>query len=212
MGGVFFDGAERAQLCDLLEDLGPDADTVLAPWTTRDLAAHLFLREHDPLAGPGLVLPGWWARFAERRRQEAAQRNFSDLVDTIRCGPHGVFRLGWLRRVPNLNELFVHHEDVRRANGGRRRDLDPSMNEALWANVRGGAWFLARRLRGAGLEIRNALTDQTLRAHRGGPTVCLTGEPGELLLYLFGRRSVAQVEFDGSAPAVDTVKATKIGM
>jgi hypothetical protein len=45
-------------LCDLLELLGPDADTLLAPWCTRDLAAHLYLRERDPLAGPGLVLPG----------------------------------------------------------------------------------------------------------------------------------------------------------
>jgi hypothetical protein len=72
MGQVYFDGAERAQLCDLLEALGPDAATVLAPWTTRDLAGHLFLREHDALAGPGLVVPGAWARLAERHRQEAA--------------------------------------------------------------------------------------------------------------------------------------------
>jgi hypothetical protein len=102
-----------------------------------------------------------------------------------------------------FNELFVHHEDVR---------LDPGLNEALWANVRGGAWFLARRLRGAGLEVCNTVTGQTARAHRGSPTVCVTGEPGELLLYLFGRQRVAEVEFDGSPAAVDMVKAAKIGL
>jgi len=171
-----------------------------------------FLREHDSLAGPGLVLPGPWARFAERQRQEATRRAFVDLVAAIRSGPHGVFRLRWLRRVPNLNEFFVHHEDVRRANGGRRRDLDSGMNQALWENVRGAAWFLARRLQGAGLELRNASTGQTVRARQGSPTVHVNGEPGELLLYLFGRRDVAEVELDGSMAALDTLKATRFGM
>ena len=58
-----FDAVERAQLSDLLDELGPEAPTLLAPWTTRDLAAHLVLREHDSLAGPGLSCPvrgaGW---------------------------------------------------------------------------------------------------------------------------------------------------------
>jgi uncharacterized protein (TIGR03085 family) len=212
MARVFFDGAERAQLCDLLEALGPDAATVLVPWTTRDLAAHLFLREHDALAGPGLVLPGPWARLAERHRREAAKRDFSELVGVVRGGPRGAFRLGWIRHGPNLNELFVHHEDVRRANGGAPRDFDPDMNEALWANVRVGAWFLARRLRGAGLLVRNTVTGQTVQAHRGSPTVSLVGQPGELLMYLFGRQTVARVEFEGPTTAVDLVKIAKIGL
>ena len=50
----FFDVVERAQLCDLFEELGPGAPTLLAPWTTRDLAGHLVLRERDYLAGPGV--------------------------------------------------------------------------------------------------------------------------------------------------------------
>jgi uncharacterized protein (TIGR03085 family) len=149
---------------------------------------------------------------AERHRQQVAQWDFSELVAAIRSGPHGVFRLGWLRRVPNLNELFVHHEDVRRANGGRRRDLDASMHEALWSNVRLGGWFLARRLRGAGLEIRNSVTGQTVTAHPGSAIVRITGEPGECLLYLFGRQEVAEVDVDGPTTAVDNVNATKIGM
>ena len=212
MAAAYFDSEERARLCDVLEFLGPDAATVLHPWTTRDLAAHLFLRENDALAGPGLVVPGSWARFAERHRQEAAARDYVELIDTIRSGPRGVFRLGWLRRVPNLNEFFVHHEDVRRANGGRRRDLEPMMNEALWSNVRGGAWYLTRRLRGTGLDVRNALTGQTVRARRGRASVLVTGEPGELLLYLFGRQAVAEVELDGPATAIQVLKTARIGL
>jgi hypothetical protein len=36
-----FDAIERKQLADLFDELGPDAPTLLDPWTTRDLAAHL---------------------------------------------------------------------------------------------------------------------------------------------------------------------------
>ena len=208
----FYDGSERAGLCDLLEGLGPDAVTVLAPWTTRDIAAHLFLREHDPVAGPGLVVPGPWARLAQRRHARAATRDFSELVATIRSGPGGVFRLSWLRQVPNLNELFTHHEDVRQANGGRPRRFDPAMNQALWANVCGGTWVLARRLRGCGLELNNALTGQTAHARRGPDTVRVTGEPGELLLYLFGRRGVADVRLEGPLEAVARVTSTRFGL
>ena len=71
-----FDALERKQLVDLFDELGPDSPTLLDPWTTRDLAAHLMLREHDYLAAPGLVLPGVWGRFAERRRTALAREDF----------------------------------------------------------------------------------------------------------------------------------------
>jgi uncharacterized protein (TIGR03085 family) len=149
MTGPLFDAAERAQLSDLLDELGPEAPTLLAPWTTRDMAAHLVLRERDPLAGPGLVLPGAWGRLAERRRRALALRDFAWLVATLRSGPPpGVFRSGWVRRLPSLNEFFVHHEDVRRANGRGPRTNEPAMDEALWRNVSRAPWYLARRLRG----------------------------------------------------------------
>lgn len=195
-----------------METLGPQAATVLRPWTTRDLAAHLFLRENDAIAGPGLVVPGPWARLAERHRQEALRRDYLELVSAIRAGPRGLFRLGWFRRVPNLNELFVHHEDVRRANGGSRRDLGLTMNEALWSNVTGAAWYLTRRFRGAGLELRNQLTGQTVKVHGGRASVRITGEPGELLLYLFGRQAVAEIDLEGPTSAVELLRGTKIGL
>ena len=169
MAGPFFDAAERAQLADLLGELGPEAPTLLAPWTTRDLAAHLVLRERDPLAGPGLVLPGAWGRLAERRRRALALRDFTWLVATLRSGPPpGVFRIGWVRRLPSLNEFFVHHEDVRRANGRGPRTNEQAMDEALWRNVSRAPWFLARRLRGAGLELATGRGPLGPSGHGGG--------------------------------------------
>jgi uncharacterized protein (TIGR03085 family) len=213
MTDLLFDDVERAQLSDLLDELGPEAPTLLEPWTTRDLAAHLVLREHDHLAGPGLVLPGAWGRFAERRRRALALSDFAGLVTTFRSGPPpGFFRIGWVRRLPSLNEFFVHHEDVRRANGRAPRTNEQAMNEALWRNVTRAPWFLARRLRGAGLELQWAGTAKTVRARRGEPAARIAGPPGELLLYLFGRRSAAHVEVSGPPPAVEAVRQARFGM
>jgi uncharacterized protein (TIGR03085 family) len=213
VAAAFFDALERAQLVDLFDELGPGAPTLLEPWTTRDLAAHLVVREYDCLAGPGLVLPGAWGRFAERRRSALALRDFAWLVATVRAGPPpGLFRLKWVRRVPNLNEFFVHHEDVRRANGRRPRTNDQAMDEALWRNVGQGCWFLARRLRGAGLTLQWAGTAKTVRARPGEPTARIAGSPGELLLHLFGRRDAAQVEVDGPVAAVEAVRRARFGM
>src|SRR5690242_1215649 len=104
MAGPLFDAIERDQLAALLDELGPDAPTLLAPWTTRDLVSHLVLREHDPVAAPGLVIPGAWGRFAERRREALARSDYAQLVATVRSGPPpGFFRLPWVRRLPNLN-------------------------------------------------------------------------------------------------------------
>src|SRR3954466_13114916 len=170
MTDPFFDTAERARLSDLFDELGPEAPTLLAPWTTRDLAAHLVLREHDHLAGPGLVLPGPWGRFAERRRRALATEDVAELTARFRSGPPpGFFRIGWVRRLPTLNEFFVHQEDVRRANGRGPRTAGPAMNEALWRNITRQSWFLARRLRGTGLELRWAGTARTVRVRRGEP-------------------------------------------
>lgn len=213
MAGLFFDAAERAQLCDLLGELGPGAPTLLEPWTARDLAAHLVLRERDPLAGPGLVLPGAWRRLAEQRQSALADRDFRWLIATLRSGPPpGFFRLAWVHRLPSLNEFFVHHEDLRRANGRGPRELGQAMDEALWRNVSRAPWLLARRLRGAGLELQWAGTAKTIRARRGKPAARLTGSPGELLLYLFGRTGAAQVEISGPAAAADAVRRTRFGM
>jgi len=210
---VLFDAIERAQLCDLLDDLGPQAPTLLDPWTTHDLAAHLVVREYDLLAAPGLVVPGAWGRFAERRRLALKQTRFTDLVATVRSGPPpGVFRIGLVRRVPNLNEFFVHHEDVRRANGSGPRTNPPAEDAALFRNVARARWFLSRRLRGVGLELVWAGTDRVIRARRGQPTARLRGLPGELLLFLFGRGDAAGVEITGSPEAIEAIQRTPFGM
>src|SRR5436190_2698740 len=168
MDDLAFDAQERRKLCDVFDELGPSVATLLEGWTAHDLAAHIVMRERDLIAAPCLVLPGPCARFAERRRQQrAAQQDFASLVAQIRSGPPpGFFRIGWVRSVPNLNEFFVHHEDVRRANGMEPRVLTPALEQALWRNARGGGRYLSRRLRGAGLIVERTGTSERRRVRR----------------------------------------------
>jgi uncharacterized protein (TIGR03085 family) len=213
MADVLFDAVEREALCDLLEELGPMAPTLVGSWTTHDLAAHLVLREHDPAAAPGLVIPGAWSRFAERRRLALKGSDYADLVATVRSGPPpGFFRFGWVRRVANLNEFYVHHEDVRRARGDGPRTNPPAEDEAIFRNLARAPWLLARRLKGVGLELEWVGTDRVIRARRGRPTARVRGLPGELLLYLFGRRDAAEIEILGSPEVIDAIKRTPFGM
>ena len=208
------DAQERLELCVLFDELGPSAPTLLEGWTAHDLAAHLVLRERDLMAGPCLVLPGPFQRFDERRRVRLANRHdFAWLVARLRSGPPaGFFRIGWVRSFPSLNEFFVHHEDLRRANGLGPRPLARDLDEALWHNVRRGRRFLSRRLRDARLEIEWAGTGEVLTARQDEPTARLSGTPGELLLYLFGRQGAAHVEVSGDADAVEAVHRAHFGM
>lgn len=154
-------------------------------------------------------MPGAWGRFAERQRLALKQTTFTDLVATVRSGPPpGLFRIGWVRRVPNLNEFFVHHEDVRRANGAGPRNNPPAEEAALYRNLARARWFLSRRPHGVGLDLEWAGTAKVIRARRGQPTARLTGLPGELLLFLFGRRNAADVEITGSPEAVEVLQRT----
>src|SRR5205814_1311113 len=82
---------------------------------------------------------------------------------------------------------FASHVDIHGTNGRGPRVTGSAMDGALWHNVSRAPWLLARRLRGAGLELQWAGTSRTVRARRGEPTARITGPPGELLLYLFRR-------------------------
>ncbi len=214
MADVPLDAHERVELCSSFDDFGPSAPTLLDGWTAHDLAAHLVQREHDLLGGPCLVLPGPFARFAERRRARLAGRSdFAGLVARLRSGPPvGFFRVGWVRDMANLNECFVHHEDLRRANGLGVRSLTPAMDAGLWRNVRRGGRFLSRRLRGCGLEVSWSGTSERVLVRPGSPTALLRGAPGELLLFLFGRQAAAKVEVSGPAEAVAAVGRAHFGM
>jgi uncharacterized protein (TIGR03085 family) len=199
--------SERLALADLLDEIGPDAPTLCGDWTTRDLAAHLVVRERRPDATPGVAvkaLAGW----TESVQDSYAERPYAELVELVRTGPGRLspFALPGVDKLLNTSEYAVHHEDVRRAQAAwQPRDLPTRVQDALWKIVTARAPLSLRGV-DAAVELRRSDKPRAHPSvHGKGPTVVLTGEPMELLLYLFGRRDHARVSVTGDAAAVDAL-------
>src|SRR5579875_323413 len=185
---------ERHALADLLDELGPSAPTLCAGWTTADLAAHLVLRERRPDAAAGVVVPLLAGYTARVQRQVRDGRPWTDLVEAVRSGPPLPLRP--FDETINVVEFFVHHEDVRRGSPGwAPRVLDAGLATALWTRLRLSAPLLLRRA-GVGVELV-APERSPLRGGGRAPTVRVEGQPGEILLFLFGRSGHADVNLEG---------------
>jgi uncharacterized protein (TIGR03085 family) len=200
---------ERLILADLLETAGPDAATLCDSWTTRDLAAHIVVRERRADASAGQVIPQLAPRL-ERVRNEFAQKPYEELIQLIRTGPPRLspFALKQIDEAANTVEFYVHSEDVRRAQPEwTPREIDPVFAEALWSRLERTARLLGRKAP-VGVVLRRP-NGQTAVLHRGTPVVTVTGEPGELMLFAFGRTEAARVETEGDKDAVGRLYETK---
>jgi uncharacterized protein (TIGR03085 family) len=210
------DGRERVQLCARMEELGPDAPTLCGRWSTFDLAAHLVVRERNLLAAPGILVefgpfPGLTASAMARQKR----RGYGAVLERVRTGPPpGPFAVPALREVLNLGEYFIHHEDVRRANAMTepRAGID-DVHERLWPVLR----RLGKRLFRAvpadhGVTLVTPGHDPLVLRDRPGSSVRVLGEPGELLLYGYGRRDAAHVVLEGDDAAVAAVGRAPMGI
>jgi uncharacterized protein (TIGR03085 family) len=206
------DARERSELCDLFLAVGPDAPTLCEGWTTADLAAHLVLRERDPRAGLGIVLGGRFESMLDRLMEQRKAEGYGRLVDRIRQGPPiGPFALPVVGSALNLNEYFVHHEDVRRANGRPPRS-DAELDRAAAGLLRRMAGLQLRNVKGAAVVLKTP-EGEVLRPAKGtDPIVNLTGRPQELLLYLNGRRSAAEVIVSGAPEAIRILEEASLGI
>lgn len=203
---------ERLLLADLLENAGAGAPTLCDGWTARDLAAHVVVRERRSDAAAGIVIPQLAARM-ERVRREFASKPFEELLQLIRTGPPRMspFSLKQLDEAANTVEFFVHGEDVRRAQPDwTPRELDGVFSDALWKRLERMARVAGRRSP-VGLVLRRP-DGQTAVAHKGTPVVTVTGEPGELTIFAFGRQDAARVEAEGDKAAVAQAYEAKIGL
>src|SRR6202007_499940 len=72
---------ERSALVETLRRVGPDAPTLCEGWTTRDLAAHLVVRERRLDATPGITIPFLAGYTAKVQNQTARSNSWDDLVE-----------------------------------------------------------------------------------------------------------------------------------
>lgn len=204
---------ERHELCDLFEEVGPDAPTLSGEWRTLDLAAHLVVRERDLVGSPGILVPALEGLTERRMEAQVRRHGYQGLVDLLRSGPpFGPMRIPAVRHAANLVEFFVHHEDVRRPAGRARRDDRPDLEAELWGFLGRMAPLMVRKAKVRDVALELVTPEGERRRVGNGEVVTITGPPSELVLELYGRRSVAEVAYDGSADAVATVRAASFGI
>jgi uncharacterized protein (TIGR03085 family) len=202
---------ERAALIDLLDQLGPDAPTLCEGWRTRDLAAHLIVRERRPESAPGIVVKPL-SRLTDRAMREYTAKPWTELLKLLREGPPVWSPMG----IPavsdrvNLAEFYVHHEDVRRGSTGwQPRPPDVRRDAALWKLLGMTGRALYRRSP-VGVVLRRP-DGAELVAHTGPRSVTVVGEPGELLLHAYGRSAVV-LEFRGEPSAIQSLQRSPRGV
>lgn len=200
---------ERRALSDLFEQLGPDVPTLCEGWQAKDLAAHLVLRDRRPDAAAGIQFRAL-APYTRRVQDSIAAKPWTEVVRQVRTGPPAwsPFRIPALNELINGAEYYVHHEDLRRGQPDwEPRKPDPDRDEALWKVVRLLGRLTHRRCP-VGVVLRRTDSDSagdSVTAKRGPNTVTISGEPGELLLHLFGRSAV-RLAFDGDQRSIEIVQ------
>lgn len=203
---------ERAALIQLLEQLGPDAPTLCDGWRTRELAAHVVIRERRLDAAPGIVL-SFLSSYTGKVMREYAAKPWPELLRLLREGPPSWSPMGLsaVSERMDLGEFFVHHEDVRRgAAGWEPRPPDEHRDRALW-KLLGSTGRMMYRRAPVGVVLRRR-ADGAEHAIKTGPTpVVLVGDPAELVLHSYGRSAV-EVDVLGDPAAVQAFERAPRGI
>jgi uncharacterized protein (TIGR03085 family) len=200
---------ERAVLVDLLRSLGPAADVLPAGWLTADLAAHLYVRERRPDAALGVVVPGPVAAYTSRVMASVLRvGGYEHVVDMIAGGPPRPLRM--IDEQLNLMEYFIHVEDIRRAQDSAPRSLPAAFERALFARLKMLLRLSSLRVRGIQIDV---VAGHGERASFGsGPVAQLRGPVGELALWVFDRKSVADVDVTGAPGAVTRLDRARLSV
>lgn len=204
--------AERRRLVDTMRAAGPDAPTLCHPWSVRDLAAHLVVRERRPDAAVG-ILVGPLAGYTDKVQRRVAAGDWEALLNQLDGGlpMWSPARIAAVDRAMNTAEYFVHHEDVRRAQPGwAPRTLDAELVDDLAGGLK-RAKLLARKAP-CGIELAPDDGHAAVTAKAGEPSVTVRGSVGELVLWMFGRQAHAVVDYEGPDDAVTLAQTAKLGI
>lgn len=204
---------ERHRFADLLTEIGPDAPTLCGDWNTRDLAAHIVVRDRRPDAMPGILIPSF-AGYTDKVQSKLIESDeYSSLVRKVREGaPYwSPMRIDAIDRLANTAEFFVHLEDVRRAQPDWvPRELDKELEDDLHAVLKRSAKMMTRK---APAGITFAPTGRaSLVANTGEPMVQVSGTVGELVLWIYGRQAHSNVSYEGDEAAAQQLRIASFGV
>jgi len=206
--------SERAALCDTFLQVGPDAPTLCSPWLTRDLAAHLVIRDGRPDAVASRLVPALADR-SQRIMDAYAAQPWPALVDRVAGGAPwwSLVRLPVLDEAFNLGELFIHHEDVLRGGTGwTPRRVHADLEQALWTGLTRMGPLMVRRAPVGVVLVTPDHGRKQLKGATAEGIVVLKGTPGELTLCVSGRQRVAQVGLEGPDEAMAAFADSPLGI
>ncbi len=164
------------------------ASSLCEGWTVEDVATHLLARERY-LSSIGIVIPALHP-WHERTMRRIAHKGHTYVVEKMRHYPW------WMPATLNVAEFYIHNEDILR--GGLHRSRPKPSGEAvalLWNSLAGLMKVRASEVSDLGvLTIHNDLTNQEIVVGKHSDKhTTVSGDPGELLLFCYGRRDAAKV-------------------
>lgn len=183
---------ERALLAKSFVEFGPHAPTLCAGWQAQDLLEHLIIRERHPLA----MLPGN-SSYHKRLQAQLRTQDFAELVAQWGKGcyrPFSIRKFG--DALLNGVEHWVHHEDLRRAQGLGPRELAEADAEYLASSLKVLRWLIQSSkpvlLESDGF-MRVAAAGSNGVVAKGDDVIHVRGPVGEIVLWLFGRPGEVEV-------------------
>lgn len=192
-----------------MRDLGPTAPTLCSGWTTQDLAAHIAIRERRPDAALGIIAP-FVAGHTNNVMAKYASKPWKELLHLVEEGAPLWNPLGLpnLDNAANLFEMFVHHEDVRRATPEwKPRALHPELEVALWDRMAKNGKLMWRRAK-VGIVLDNGSSQIIVKNSPAGTgTVVISGSTADLVLLSYGRSEI-NVAHSGDELEVAIAKTT----
>jgi uncharacterized protein (TIGR03083 family) len=165
--------AEHARVAATLELVGPEAPGGVGTWTAADLAAHLF---SEVVAGGVVVFAGRSLVARGVRLNDLARsstdrvvalyrrKGFGRAIESLRNGPPRLLLRPSVAPV-TLFEVWVHHDDVRRAN-----DLEPLSEPETLGQAVDFALRYQRKALGSAPVDRSASNGDLLRWLAGRPS------------------------------------------
>ncbi len=216
---------ERADAVALLESLTEEqwqATTLCEGWNVTDLVAHMVARETQPLRFVvAEATKGKLGLDSADLMRKAVKHGRFKLLQQLRNGPPLAFRLPGIA-LANFIEHWVHNEDLRLAGLNKPRSSAPAVQNLIWKLLHINARMMLRSFKTAGIiglvrpngqalafQVGGAFPRQAKIADAG---VKIIGEPGEILLYLFGRKAAAKVTIEGEQHLVQALSNAVMGL
>ena len=171
---------EHQLVAELFESVGPDAPAGVGTWTAADLAAHLFSQVAGggvpvflgrSLIARGVRLTAVAGSSTDRVIAHYRRKGFPRAVESLRSGPPRLLLRDRVAAV-SLFEVWMHHDDLRRANDLERPSEPASLDQALEFALR-----YQRKLLGSARVDRSLPIGDLLRWLAGRPSPLPPHEP-----------------------------------